>query len=415
MVDYACGLRIAAAGSPRGRSWWLAASVCTNLGVLGFFKYAGFFAASLERASGVELNPLFAEIVLPVGISFYTFQTMSYTIDVYRRELEPTRDFLNFAVFVAFFPQLVAGPIERARVLLPQIARPRVVTDDDLRAGLHLVLTGYLLKLVVAENMAPLTREFFTHPDQHRGSEVVVAAWAAALQIYGDFAGYSRIARGLARWMGIDLMVNFARPYLATNPSDFWRRWHVSLSTWLRDYLYIPLGGNRGGSFRTYRNLALTMLLGGLWHGAAWTFLLWGAFHGGLLIAHRLFVGWRGRRGLLRAHAAPLPLGRRLLWAAVFLQITCVGWLIFFAQRLAHLPAMARRFLADPLHVDPATLLPVAVVGAGVLFCDVVAEAGWKADLRGTRPARLAGYAAGSFLLTFLGVFDSHEFIYFQF
>ncbi|MFO1490970.1 MAG: MBOAT family O-acyltransferase [Kiritimatiellia bacterium] len=289
LLDYVCGLKIV--DDPVRRKLWIGISMTGNLGLLFFFKYFNFFAAStaaLLHSLGLEAGWTTLNIVLPVGISFYTFQTMSYTLDIYRGTLAPTRSLLNFSLYVAFFPQLVAGPIERASHLLPQVEKPRRPTYQGLREGFWLILHGYLLKVVVADNLGPFADEIFNHPESARGLAVPLALAAFAFQIYGDFAGYSNIARGLCKWMGFDLMVNFRMPYFATNPSDFWRRWHISLSTWLRDYLYIPLGGNRGGPARTHRNLLLTMVLGGLWHGAAWHFVAWGLYHGLLLSGHRL-------------------------------------------------------------------------------------------------------------------------------
>ena len=282
LVDYVAGRRVEDASTQGGRRLWLAVSVAANLGVLGFFKYCNFFAASfatLLGALGLRADPWTLNLILPVGISFYTFQSMSYTLDVYRRQIPATRDLLGFLAYVSFFPQLVAGPIERARHLLPQFATERVITATHLREGLWLILWGFFKKVVVADNLAPLVEMVYGGPIAS-GPAIALGTLAFAFQIYGDFSGYSDIARGLARVLGFDLMVNFNHPYLAGSPREFWRRWHISLSTWLRDYLYISLGGNRRGPWRTRLNLMLTMLLGGLWHGAAWHFVWWGAWHG---------------------------------------------------------------------------------------------------------------------------------------
>ena len=287
VVDYNLALLIEKSESPGERKALLAASICVNLGILGFFKYFGFFAesfASLLNSFGFQSSTPFFNIVLPVGISFYTFQTMSYTIDVYRRKLPATRNFFDFALFVSFFPQLVAGPIERATKLLPQVLQPRKFSQSNFVEGFYLIILGLFKKVVIADNMAPIVNYIFSRDvSTLSGAEVLVGVYAFAFQIYGDFAGYTDIARGVAKWLGFDLMLNFRMPYFATSPSDFWQRWHISLSSWLRDYLYIPLGGNRQGTLLTYRNLMLTMVLGGLWHGAAWTFVAWGFFHGLIL------------------------------------------------------------------------------------------------------------------------------------
>lgn len=262
------------------RKWFVVGSCAVNLTVLGFFKYCNFFidsAVSLAQSLGYGIHRPELNVILPIGISFYTFQSMSYVIDVYRGHLKAERHPLHYALFVAFFPQLVAGPIERATHLLPQIKAPTNMNWDNLCHGFWLVGLGMFKKVVLADNISPVTAGVFDRPDVYPHAwESIVGIYAFAIQIYCDFSAYSDIARGAARMMGFDLMRNFDLPYFAVNPSDFWRRWHISLSTWLRDYLYIPLGGNRGGWFKTYRNLFLTMLLGGLWHGATWLFVLWG-------------------------------------------------------------------------------------------------------------------------------------------
>jgi len=290
LVDYTVGRALPAAEGRRRRRL-LIISMTVNLGFLWIFKYLGFFvdsAARLLEAVGLEPNLPMLSIVLPIGISFYTFQTMSYTIDIYRGRMTPTKDLLSFAVFVAFFPQLVAGPIERAKHLLPQFEADRPPTDwNHIGSGLYLILIGLFKKVVLADSVAPIVEEAFAGAGTAGWLQLVVGVYAFALQIYGDFSGYSSIARGSARLLGIDLMVNFNQPYLSRNITQFWRTWHISLSTWLRDYLYIPLGGNRGSSLATQRNLMITMLLGGLWHGAAWVFVIWGGLHGLYLVVHR--------------------------------------------------------------------------------------------------------------------------------
>jgi D-alanyl-lipoteichoic acid acyltransferase DltB (MBOAT superfamily) len=340
------------------RRFFLVVSVAGNLGILFVFKYFDFFATSfaavVESTLGVTPGTWTLDVVLPVGISFYTFQTMSYTIDVYRRELESSDHFVEFATYVAFFPQLVAGPIERGKHLLPQFRRPRGrLTRAAFEEGVWLVVWGLFKKMVVADNMAVIVNRTFepfdtlattTAPDD--GLRLLVAVYAFAFQIYGDFSGYSDIARGTSRLLGFDIMVNFRLPYFATSPSTFWRGWHISLSTWLRDYLYIPLGGNRHGTGRTYGNLLATMLLGGLWHGAAWTFVIWGAFHGLLLVVYRA----------LGIHGGPdTPWPRRLVMGLVMFHLTCVGWLIFRAQNVTTIGVFLQSIFAHP-GVSPETL-----------------------------------------------------------
>ena len=314
------------------RKAYLVTSLVVNLGILGFFKYFNFFAESLRQAAfsmGVELDAATLNIVLPVGISFYTFQTLSYTLDCYRERLEPTNQFLEHAAFVAFFPQLVAGPIERARNLLPQFSVPRVITLEKVNSGAVLFVWGLYKKVVIADNLAPIANRIFSDPMAFSSGEILVGVLAFTFQIFCDFSGYSDMARGLARVMGFELMLNFNIPYISRSPSEFWRRWHISLSSWLRDYLYIGMGGNQGGKLATYRNLLLTMLLGGLWHGASWTFIAWGAFHGSILVIYRLL----GVDKLLdvkgRSQMASVAINISS-WSLMF-GLTLIGWVLFRA------------------------------------------------------------------------------------
>ncbi|WP_395652498.1 MBOAT family O-acyltransferase [Brevundimonas sp.] len=275
----------------RRRVAWLCLSLVTNLGILAFFKYFGFFYDSLHDAfasTGLNIPRLGLEIVLPVGLSFYTFQAISRTIDSFRGQYDPQYSLLNYAAFHAFFPQLVAGPIERASHLMPQFERVLPLDLKMFFSGFRVFLWGLYMKIVIADNIAPVSDAIFNNQNPHTAGAVMAGLLAFTFQIYCDFAGYSNMARGLARMLGFELMVNFNLPYFSRTPSEFWRRWHISLSQWLRDYLYIPLGGNRAGEFGTYRNLMITMLLGGLWHGAAWTFVIWGAIHGSILVIYRL-------------------------------------------------------------------------------------------------------------------------------
>ncbi len=417
VVDYICGLKIAAESRPRQRKAWLTLSVVSNLGILGFFKYFNFFAENVDRilnVMGMSADWPVTTILLPMGISFYTFQTMSYTIDVYRGKLKPTRNFLNFAVFVSYFPQLVAGPIERASKLLPQVEQPRNIRYQQIRDGFRLILLGYVLKLIVAENMAPFTKELFNSPEDHHGLNVLFGLYAAAFQIYGDFAGYTNIARGISKLMGIELMRNFNQPYFAVNPSDFWGRWHISLSTWLRDYLYIPLGGNRGGKAMMYRNLMITMVLGGLWHGAALTFLLWGFFHGTILIIYRQFQV--PVSALIRKLRLP-DFALHALAILFFFHLTCIGWLLFFSQRLMHVKVLCFNLLKQVEALNVPLVLTVLLFGGMVIAIDILRERHATDDepLLATRPARLLSYCAAVAILMLFGVFRSSEFIYFQF
>lgn len=290
IVDFLVGWRLHEIENERKRKILLAVSVVFNIGVLAFFKYFNFFVDSFNTmvsGFGWKLDFLHMHVILPVGISFYTFQTLTYTVDIYRRKIEPTHSFIDFAVYIAFFPQLVAGPIERASRLLPQIVNHVPFSMDNFRTGLVLMSVGMFRKVLIGDTAGRIVDQIFAKPHYYSTVELLMGIILFSLQVYHDFAGYSLIARGAAKMFGKDIMVNFRQPFLASNITDVWRRWHISLSTWLRDYLYIPLGGNRKGPKRTYVNLMATMALGGLWHGAAWNFVLWGVAHGVYICVHR--------------------------------------------------------------------------------------------------------------------------------
>ncbi len=428
LFDYVCALKIDAEARPARRKLFLASSIFVNMGALGIFKYYNFFASSLQSImEGLGMRADFPTLhwILPIGLSFYTFVSMSYTIDVYRKQIPATRQALDFMLYVAYFPHLVAGPIMRASNLLPQCQRPRVIKAAEVQNGIWLILMGYVKKTVIADRLGQFVDWSFAQPAAPFDN---LNAWfviyAFAFQIYGDFAGYSDIARGLAKIMGFELVVNFRAPYLVSNPAAFWRHWHISLSTWLRDYLYIGLGGNRHGRWKTYRNLMLTMLLGGLWHGAGLAFILWGLFHGLLLAVHRLWSEWCG----LPVHGADPQvsgwLGRlkMLFMAAVFFQITCLGWLLFRAGGLRHgvsqwgvvqsyLHAM---FHFQGTHLFLSFIVPVAMLGALGLFFQ------WRNE-RMNEFSQWSGsnkafaVTAALALIAVMGVFEGAQFIYFQF
>jgi alginate O-acetyltransferase complex protein AlgI len=419
LVDYTCGLVLGRLTDDRRRRLVMALSIGFNLAMLGFFKYFNFFADNLHAlfaSIGWQLDFVTLRVLLPIGISFYTFVTMSYVIDVYRREIEPTRNLVDFAVFVAYFPHLVAGPILRATALLPQIQRPRRVSGEQVRDGLWLIAWGFFLKIFVADNLAPIASHVFAPGAPVPGVNVLLGTYAFAFQIYGDFAGYSNIARGTSKLMGIELIENFRFPYLVLTPQAFWRNWHISLSTWLRDYLYKPLGGSRGTPSQTRRNLLITMLLGGLWHGAAWTFILWGLYQAVLLILYRpfesAFAALQQERGFggTRRFAA---------WAVMF-HLTCYGWLIFRAPSLGGLRALTRSlfFAFEPSAIDvTGILLPLLLYTTPLLVVHLV-EA-WADDLLVVPKLRVgvryAIYVATIYLIVLFGNFGGSDFIYFQF
>nr|WP_246434544.1 MBOAT family O-acyltransferase [Teredinibacter haidensis] len=340
VVDYFCGRSIYFAKNKHDAKRFVLLSIVVNISILMFFKYFNFFSDSFTHAlSLIGYSPSWFEVnvVLPVGISFYTFQTITYSVDVYRRRVKATHSFVDFSLFVSFFPQLVAGPIETASSLLPQIQNPRKIVSYNYTSGGVLILWGLVKKVFIADNLSTFVDASYSNYASLSAVEVALVSVAFACQIYCDFSGYSDIARGTARLLGFELRLNFNLPYFAKNPSDFWRRWHMSLSDWLKQYLYISMGGNRKGTLVTYRNLMLTMLLGGLWHGAAWTFVMWGAYHGFLLCAHRYI-----------SSNFKLPTNKYFSICSVFLMFifTCYGWLIFRCDSFRQLAVMTSRLFS---------------------------------------------------------------------
>jgi D-alanyl-lipoteichoic acid acyltransferase DltB (MBOAT superfamily) len=422
LVDYSCARAMDHTADTRRRRLLLVLSIGFNLSLLGFFKYFNFFAenfSGLVAAAGWHPDFVTLRVLLPIGISFYTFVTMSYVIDVYRGEIRPTRNLIDFGVFVAFFPHLVAGPILRATRLLPQIAEERRISSEQICDGLWLIAWGYLLKIFVADNLAPLVATVYAPGAHAAGVDVLIATYAFAFQILGDFAGYSNIARGTSKLMGIELIENFRFPYFVTTPQAFWRNWHISLSTWLRDYLYIPLGGNRGTRGKTRRNLFITMVLGGLWHGAAWTFVIWGAYHGALLILYRTLDEWRSSRGHTSVERFRGIGYRFLSWLLMF-HLTCFGWLIFRAQSFGQIAdlttALTTRISPESLNVS-GLLLPFLLVT--LPFLAIHALEAWFDDVLIVRKlpvaVRYSIYAATGWLTLLFGNFGGADFIYFQF
>lgn len=345
IVDYTVGLGLARQQSHSNRKVLLWISIVVNLGFLGFFKYYNFFLDNFVSAFsffGTEIPANTLNIILPVGISFYTFQTLSYTIDVYKRKLEPTRDFVAFASFVSFFPQLVAGPIERATALLPQFMKQRTFEYQKAVDGIRQILWGLFKKVVIADSCAIHANEIFNNSADYSGSTLAVGAVFFAFQIYGDFSGYSDIAIGTARLFGIDLRQNFAFPYFSRDIAEFWRRWHISLSTWFRDYLYIPLGGSRSGKWINIRNIFIIFIVSGFWHGANWTFIIWGGLNALYFIP--LFLTKRNRANLdIVANNSYFPSIREFLMMLGTFGLTLIAWVFFRAENISH----AIEFLAE--------------------------------------------------------------------
>jgi len=397
---------------PRVRRWLLIGSIGCNLGLLAFFKYTNFLLSTATSAFGlfgVTMRQETLQILLPLGISFYTFETISYVVDVYRGKTRAVGSLLDYGLYIMFFPHLVAGPIVRAQDFLPQLQRRKRFCWDRMLVGAQFFLIGLFKKAVLADNLAAVAEPVFADP----GGYGTVTLWLGALaysgQIFCDFSGYSDMAVGLAHTFGFRLPMNFNMPYLAVNIADFWRRWHISLSTWLRDYLYVPLGGNRGGTARTYANLIVTMLLGGLWHGASWTFVFWGLYHGSLLALHRAvrLPGWMG-------HAALRP----VFMASTFLAVT-IGWVFFRAQSFMDAATILRGMFSP---VVGRSLEPAVCVMAGLCLALIVMGHAMGALLPLERlerwvPAPVMGALLACLLLAcqLLMPEDSKTFIYFQF
>jgi alginate O-acetyltransferase complex protein AlgI len=410
-IDYVCGLGMDR--HPNRRRLLLISGLSANLLILAYFKYINFLIDSLNAILTPIGRGSFPHLVvfLPIAISFHTFQSMSYLIDVYRGLLRPVRNFLDYQLFVSFFPVLVAGPIERARHLLPQILNPRKVEWVDIEAGLGLIILGFFKKVVIADNLAPVVDSVF-NDKVGGGLTVLLGTYAFALQIYGDFSGYTDIARGVSRLMGFHLSENFRQPYFATNPTDFWRRWHISLSSWLRDYLYIPLGGNRLGPLRTYCAMAITMLLGGLWHGASWTFVIWGAYQGALLIVYRLFRD-KQKRGSDGQIGSPNLF--QLLKVVGFFQFTCIGWLIFRAQGWSDLSELVYKLFqgSDWLDVSAINARLIALLGLATLIIDLWAA--FRPKFRAPLWVKGAAWALTVVAIVVLAPESIGNFLYFQF
>ncbi len=393
-------------------------SLTTQLGLLAFFKYFNFFVDSLHNALdsvGIQSITWHLNIILPVGISFYTFQSLSYTIDIYRKVIKPTDRFFDFALFVAYFPQLQAGPIERARHLIPQLANPRQLNLDQSLRGLFLIVLGFFKKVGIADGVTPVVDQVFGSTGQITWIDIVVGTSLFAVQIYCDFSGYTDIARGISKLLGIDLIVNFNQPYFATNPQDFWRRWHISLSTWLRDYLYIPLGGNHGGLLFICRNIMITMVLGGLWHGAAWNFLLWGFYQGSILCVHRVWREYRPHGSQIWKH----PIARLAL-IVIFFIVVCYGWLLFRAQSLAQIVHFSSLLIFDFGDPNYGAGIPrlSSILGLSLLLVMEIAQY-WTNDARYYRslilPARGFLIAVMLAIITIGMSNEPAQFIYFQF
>lgn len=413
-VSFWAGARIAASSDVTVRRRLMIGYATFSLAILGIFKYLDFFIGSAQSgltALGLKLDPVFLSIVLPAGISFFTFESLSYVIEIHQRQLKGNTRLRHYALFIAFFPKLVAGPIERPAVLIPQIERPRKLSAEDFARGVFLILLGIFKKIVIADGLTRTVGSVYGAAGTPSAVDIAIGTWAFALQIYCDFSGYTDIARGVSKLFGIELSQNFRFPYFSSGPGEFWRRWHISLSSWLRDYLYIPLGGNRGGEVRTRVNLMITMLLGGLWHGAAWNFVLWGGYQGLLLILGRMMP--------TPGNVAPSPF-RKVVTTLAFFQLVCYGWLLFRAQSFGQIVDFTERLVTGPYNVAPtvlnpslATVLAISVLG-GYEF--LAYRAGQATFYRRWQPAVRGGLYALMIFVTAMGLANQRSaFIYFQF
>ncbi len=417
-LDYFVAIQLGKTAISKKRKFLLGISLVGNLGMLGFFKYYNFFVSSWIEAwssVGISMEASTLNIILPVGISFYTFQTLSYTIDVYRKEMEPTKSFIDFAAFVTFFPQLVAGPIERASHLLPQFYKNRTFDYQNAVDGVKLIIWGMFKKVVVADNCAFFVNKIFENPEAYSSGELFVGMVFFAFQIYGDFSGYSDIAIGLSKLFGFDLMVNFKFPYFSRDIAEFWRRWHISLSTWFRDYIYIPLGGSKGTQWFQIRNVMIIFLVSGFWHGANWTYVVWGLFHALLFLPLLLF-------NVNRSHLITKSYG----WLdfakiGVTFFVVCIGWVFFRSdsiadafQYLAHMFELKSLGLSLFYKTNANLMIFVlSVLSVGILSMQ---ELLWVIKKRDLPKISAFGALLLVLLIFFMGSFKNQmDFIYFQF
>jgi alginate O-acetyltransferase complex protein AlgI len=418
VVDYFLGLKIHEARSPQKRKAFLIASLLINLGILGFFKYYNFFVSSFTEGLqnlGIQIDTWTLNIILPVGISFYTFQTLSYSIDIYRGKIRPTKDFIAFAAFVSFFPQLVAGPIERASHLLPQFLKTRRFSFKQARLGITLMVYGMFKKVVVADRLAVYVNSVFDELGNASSISLCIATVFFAFQIYCDFSGYSLIARGAAKLFGFELMVNFRRPYLAANIADFWRRWHISLSTWFRDYVYIPLGGNKVKTERYLFNLFVVFLVSGLWHGANWTFVVWGALHGVFQIVYSLF-SMRNKSQTAESWTRTI----KVINVIFVFTLVCFAWIFFRAENVQQAFYTIHKILQFDLSLNLVQItaglgplnLALSVFAVLLLFASYLLpeQLNFKKSYQ-----HIIFSSVAILLIISMGVNEKTDFIYFQF
>lgn len=423
LVDYICGLKIGEAEDTFKRKVYLGISLGVNLGLLGFFKYFNFFIDSTVQmitALGFQANPYSLELILPVGISFYTFQTMSYTIDIYRRQMEPTKDAVAFFAYVSFFPQLVAGPIERAANLLPQFFKKKVFDYSLAMDGMRQILWGLFMKVVIADNCAVFVNQAFNNPESQPASNLLIGAVFFSFQIYGDFGGYSNIAIGTGKLLGFNLMQNFAFPYFSRDIAEFWRRWHISLSTWFRDYVYIPLGGSKGTKYQSLRNIFIIFLVSGFWHGANWTFIIWGGIHAALFIPLYLFGKNRVNIGVVSQNKA-LPSFYELGQMLVTFSLVTLGWIFFRSPDLASAGVYIQNLFEISIFQKPQMNIRVYLFMMWVVIFMLLEWGGRREEFAIQKmafnkpPLIRYGLYYSLVMAIFLFATKEQEFIYFQF
>jgi D-alanyl-lipoteichoic acid acyltransferase DltB (MBOAT superfamily) len=428
LLDHFTGIKMYEARKPGMKVFWFWLSIGVNLGFLGFFKYYNFFADSFAESLsliGIKANFWTLKVILPVGISFYTFHGLSYVIDIYKGRIKPERNFIDYAVFVSFFPLLVAGPIERATHLLPQIKAGRKFDYTKSVDGFRQILWGLFKKIVIADNCAEYANNIFNHSLNYSGSTLLIGAIFFAFQIYADFSGYSDIALGVARLFGIDLLRNFSFPYFSRDIAEFWRRWHISLTTWFRDYLYIPLGGSRGGTWMKVRNTFIIFIVSGFWHGANWTFIIWGALNAIYFLP--LLLLNRNRNNLeIVAQGRYFPTSNELIRIVTTFSLTVLAWIFFRAENVGHALSYIRKIFSLSLFTKPEGVAfigsnqPFAIVSA-VIFFMLIEWAGRERQfaiahlgLKWHGAIRYSFYLAiGLCIFYFAG--SKQQFIYFQF
>ncbi len=421
-VDYAIGLGLHQSENKSKKKLLLAVSLAVNLGLLGFFKYYNFFVDSFVDAFetlGIALNARTLNIILPVGISFYTFQTLSYTIDIYRNKMQPTRDVIAFFAYVSFFPQLVAGPIERASNLLPQFFEKRTISPALISDGLRQILWGMFKKIVIADNCAVIVDAVFSDYGSYNSTMLVVAAVLFAFQIYGDFSGYSDIAIGTAKLFGFRLMTNFAVPYFSRDIAEFWRRWHISLSSWFRDYLYIPLGGSRGKFFMKLRNVFIIFVVSGFWHGANWTFIAWGGLNA-VLFLPLLIRGTNRKHTKVVAENRYLPNIREVIQMLRTFVLTVIAWVFFRSDSVRdsvyYLKKIISGNFSQTIHYQKDVMLLIPLIGVMLMIEWINRDKSHQLDIQRFSPViRHSMYVFLLLLIFFFGKYSSTTFIYFQF